>query len=42
MPCALVEANAVAPSKIASAQAALPLAARLHANVGADVFQFGQ
>jgi hypothetical protein len=41
MQCALVEAHAMAPSKIASAPSCLPLAAWLRVNLSADVFQLG-
>src|SRR5258707_13639351 len=41
MQCALVEAPAMAPSKIASAPSCLPLAAWLRVNLSADVFQLG-
>src|SRR6476661_5280596 len=38
--CALVEAHALAPSKIASAPSCLPLAAWLRVNLSADIFSW--
>jgi hypothetical protein len=41
MPCALIKAHAIAPSKIASPPSCLPLAAWLHVNLGTDVLPLG-